>query len=129
MPSIDLSALEPLLGNKVLAPLIYSAGALIVIAAVLVAVTPLISSSGFSLAFAIFFYLIVPGYCILLNFESLDGIERVLLGIPVSVALLPILQYFLNQMGVLITLVSTSGIILVVSGAALLAWHLTKNKD
>lgn len=101
-----------------LAPLLYSAGALVAVASVLTAVTQLTASSAFPLAFALFIYLIVPGYCVLLNFE-LDGVERVLLGIPVSAAILPILQYLLNQAGLLITPAATLLLIAVVAGSGL----------
>lgn len=107
-----------LLQMQLLYPLVYSAAALIAVAAILTAATPLIASSAFSLAFAIFIYLIVPGYCVLLNFK-LDGVERVLLGIPVSAAILPILHYLLNQAGLLITPVTTFLLIAVVAGSGL----------
>lgn len=110
--------IKGLLGMELLSPLLYSAGALIAVAAVLTAVAPLIASSAFPLAFAIFIYLIVPGYCVLLNFE-LDGVERILLGIPVSAAILPVLQYLLNQAGLLITPVATLLLIAVVAGSGL----------
>ena len=105
-------------GMKLLNPLRYSACALISVAAVLTAATPLIASRAFSLAFAILVYLILPGYCVLLNFE-LEGVERILLGIPVSAAILPILHDLLNQAGLLITPVTTFLLIAVVAGSGL----------
>lgn len=122
--------LGPLRGAGVLDPLLYSAGALVVVASVLTAVTPLIASSAFSLALAIFIYLIVPGYCVLLNFE-LDGVERILLGIPVSAALLPILHYLLNQAGLLITPLTTFLLIAAISGGgvALRVFAAKRRKD
>lgn len=118
LSGIDFGFLTGLLKAELLSPLLYSAGVLIAVAAVLTAVTQLIASNAFSLAFAIFIYLIVPGYCVLLNFE-LDGVERILLGIPVSAAILPVLHYLLNQAGLLITPVATLLLIAVVAGSGL----------
>jgi len=115
-----------LFAHGVLGPLLSSALALFLVAVGLVMFTPIIASNAATLAFAIFVYFIVPGYCVLLNFE-LDGVERVFLGIAVSVAIVPFIQFFLNQAGVLITPVTTLPVIAAVAGSAL-AWRFLGRK-
>jgi len=87
--------------------------------------TPLTAGPALSLAFALWFYLVLPGYCILLHLE-LDGLERVVLALPVSGALIPILLYHWNVVGGRISLAATVAFILLVSGIALGALALRR---
>ncbi len=65
----------------------------------------------FSLLFAVFFYLILPGYFIMLNF-NFDMIERIILGMIVSSALIPAILYVINIIGFKITKLSVIIVIL-----------------
>ena len=70
------------------------------------------SASGlFSLLFAIFFYLILPGYFMMLNF-NFDNLERVIMGMIVSSAIIPAILYAMNIMGFKITKIAVIVVIL-----------------
>ena len=73
--SADLSVVKRLFAHEVLGPLLYSALALFLAAAAMVLFTPLIASNAATLAFAIFIYFIVPGYCVLLLRGSFSGLR------------------------------------------------------
>ena len=81
-----------------LAPL----GWLAAVLAVLVIAGLIWASTSFtgllSLAFALFAYLILPGYVIMLNF-NLPALERIIIGMAVSAAVVPAFLYTLNIIG------------------------------
>lgn len=80
--------------------------------------TPLTAKTAFSFAFALWFYLVLPGYCILLNIQ-LDAIERIILAVPVSGALVPVALYHWNAVGGRISLAATVAMILLASAAGI----------
>lgn len=58
------------------------------------------SFSGMSsLAFAIFAYIILPGYFVLLNFK-LTALERIIFGMPISITLVSITLYTADLVGI-----------------------------
>lgn len=73
----------------------------------------------FSLMFAIFFYVILPGYCILLNF-NIVGLERVIFGMPVSIAVVSIFLYVWDLLGFKLSSVNVLFVIFVICVFALL---------
>ena len=73
----------------------------------------------FSLMFAIFFYVILPGYCILLNFD-IAGLERIIFGMPVSIAVVSISLYVWDLLGFKLSFVNVLFVIFVVCVFALL---------
>ncbi len=79
----------------------------------------------FSLLFAVLFYLILPGYFIMLNF-NFDGIERIVLGMIVSSAVIPAILYALNILGFKIT---TGAIVLSILSVVLLSIIYRKRKE
>lgn len=84
------------------------------------------SASGlFSLLFAIFFYLILPGYFMMLNF-NFDNLERVIMGMIVSSALMPAILYAMNIMGFKITKIA---VIVVILGVILFSIIYRTNKS
>ncbi|PIY59785.1 hypothetical protein COY95_05225, partial [Candidatus Woesearchaeota archaeon CG_4_10_14_0_8_um_filter_47_5] len=63
---------------------------------------------------ALFFYFILPGYCIMLHVKKLSGLERLTIGIPVGVAALNLVMYLLNVLlGIPIT---AATVILIIAG-------------
>jgi len=99
-------------------PLLYALGIFLGLGLLGWVLTPLTAKTAFSLTFALWFYLILPGYCILLNL-NLDGLERVILAFPVSGALIPIALYHWNALGGRISLPATVGTILLASAVGL----------
>jgi hypothetical protein len=83
-------------------PLARIAGGLFVLALTGVLVTDTSATGMFSLAFAIFAYLVAPGYFVMLNF-NFDTLERVILGMVVSSALVPALLYSANLLGLAVS--------------------------
>ena len=110
-------AQEPLARGDFI-PLLYALGILLGLGLLGWLFTPLTAKTAFSLTFALWFYLILPGYCILLNL-NLDGLERVILAFPVSGALIPIALYHWNAVGGRISLFATIGTILLSSAVGL----------
>lgn len=99
-------------------PLIYTLGILLGLGLLGWLFTPLGAKTAFSLTFALWFYLVLPSYCILLNL-NLDGLERVILAFPVGGALIPIALYHWNAVGGRISLAATVAMILLASAAGL----------
>ena len=110
-------AQEPLARGDFI-PLLYALGILLGLGLLGWLFTPLTAKTAFSLTFALWFYLVLPGYCILLNL-NLDGLERVILAFPVSGALIPIALYHWNAIGGRISLFATIGTILLSSAVGL----------
>jgi len=73
-------------------PLVYTLGILLSLGILGWLLTPLSFKTAFSLSFAVWFYLVLPGFCVLLNL-NLEGFERVILAFPVSGAFIPLLLY------------------------------------
>lgn len=55
-----------------------------------------------SLSFAVFFYFLMPGYFAMLNFDF-DALERIILGMAASSAIIPVFLYAINIIGFKIT--------------------------
>lgn len=106
-------------------PLAYALGILLGLGLFGWLLTPMSAKTAFSLTFALWFYLVLPGYCILLNL-NLDGLERAILAFPVSGALIPILLYHWNAGGGRISLMATVAFIIAVSGLGLGATFLRR---
>lgn len=102
-----------------LKPLGYAAAILIISAIMGIIFTDTSSSGMFSLAFAIFFYLMVPGYFVMLNF-NFDALERIVLGMVVSAAVIPAYLYAINIFGLEITKIAVIGAIVLVTGLSIL---------
>lgn len=85
-----------------LRPLAWVAGGLFVLALAGVLFTDTSAAGMFSLAFAIFAYLAAPGYFVMLNF-NFDTLERVILGMVVSSALVPAILYSANLLGLAVS--------------------------
>lgn len=102
-----------------LKPLAYSAAILFAAALIGVIFTSTSALGMFSLAFAILFYLIVPGYFIMLNF-NFDALERIILGMVVSAAVIPAYLYTINIFGLKITRIAVIGAIILVVALSIL---------
>jgi len=85
-----------------LKPLAWIAGGLFALALAGVLFTDTSATGMFSLAFAIFAYLVAPGYFVMLNF-NFDTLERVILGMVVSAAVIPAILYTANLFGLAIS--------------------------
>ena len=81
-------------------------------------------TSLLSIAFAILAYLIAPGYCILLHID-LKTHERIILGTAISAALLPIILYTQDILGIPLSRTTVIVTIILVCG---LAYTLKKTK-
>ena len=73
-----------------------------------------------SLAFAIFAYIILPGYFILLNFK-ISSLERIIFGMPISITLVSLTLYSADLIGVRLSTTNTILTILFICSAALIA--------
>lgn len=102
-----------------LKPLGYSALLLFAGAVIGAMMTPTSFKGMFSLSFAVFFYLIVPGYFVMLNF-SYSALERVIIGMVVSIAVVPGLLYGINMFGLKLSFTNIFIIIIVVTVASVL---------
>lgn len=80
-------------------PLFYSLVILLALAFIGSLTTNTSSKTMFSLFFALFFYFILPGYLVMLNFKNLDSLERVFIGMVVSSAVIPLILYAVNVFG------------------------------
>lgn len=98
-------------------PLITTLSILIVIALIGGILLPTKTTTLLSVAFATWFYFILPGYCILIHLD-LKGYERVILGTAIGTSLIPIFFYTLDIVGVpLSTPVIIISILLISTGA------------
>ncbi len=79
--------------------------------------TPTKLAVSVSIALSFFFYLILPGYLVIINLR-LDTLERVILAMPVSMAIVPLALYFLNIAGMRISAVN---IIVTIAALSLVA--------
>ncbi len=100
-----------------LKPLAWTAGILAVLALVGGLVTPTSMITMLTVALAVFLYFILPGYSVLL-FLKLDAVERILLSVPTSAILVPIVLYFANVFGLPL---SRTVVIMVCAGITALA--------
>lgn len=100
-----------------LMPLAWTAGTLVALAILGVILTDTSASGMFSLAFAIFAYLVLPGYAIMLNFHF-DALERIIIGMIISSAIVPAILYSANLFGAPVSrLVVLIAIVLIVVAA------------
>lgn len=82
-----------------------------------------------SFAFALFFYALLPGYCILLNFE-LDKYQRIAFSVPLSIALVSLAIYLMNAwVGISINLLPTAGSIIFFSALGIMIYVLKQKKE
>ncbi len=79
-------------------PLAWTASILAALAVLGIILTDTNASGMFSLAFAIFAYLVLPGYMMMLNF-NFDALERIIIGMIVSSAIVPAILYTANLFG------------------------------
>ena len=106
-----------------LQPLVWTAGILFISALAGTMFTATSAAGMFSLAVAIFAYLVIPGYFIMLNFSA-DALERVIIGMVISSAMIPMYLYAINAAGFKVSLVNiVIGIILVIF---LAIWYRTE---
>jgi uncharacterized membrane protein len=87
--------LDELYERYKMGPPLAVAGMLFAAALVGAIATPTSFTTLLSLVSALFIYLVVPGYILLLNVE-LDDIERVVLSTAVGISLIPLLLFNLN---------------------------------
>lgn len=92
-------------------PIIITTLILLVATAIGAVFTETSFKSMYSLAFAILFYIILPGYCVLLNL-NMSGLERIIFGMAVSVAIIPITLYTLDILGIAL---STKNVLITIS--------------
>ena len=85
-----------------LQPLAWIASGLFLLALAGILFTDTSATGMFSLAFAMLAYFILPGYFVMLNF-SFDTLERVILGMVVSSALIPAILYSANLLGLAVS--------------------------
>ncbi|MBI2564763.1 hypothetical protein HYV79_02120 [Candidatus Woesearchaeota archaeon] len=110
-------------------PLLYSAIVLFIVSILGILLTQTSSKTIFYLIFAIFFYLITPGYFILLNFKNLDSLERIVLGMVISSAIIPLILYSINIFGIKISRINVFiTILLVIIIALIIKNYRCKNK-
>jgi hypothetical protein len=105
--------------NEELKPLGIIAAGLFVLALLGVVFTDTSAGGMFSLAFALFAYLAVPGYFVLLNFPY-TTLERVILGMIVSTALVPAVLYTANLLGLAVSRTNVLIAIVLIVAAAIL---------
>lgn len=75
-----------------------------------------------SLAFAIFAYIILPGYFVMLNFK-LTSLERIIFGMPISISLVSITLYTVDIIGIAISRRNT---LIIIFGICILSILLRK---
>ena len=69
---------------------------------------PLTISESFRIVFGSFFVLFLPGFTMsFLFFKKIDFLERMALSFALSLAVVPLLMFYVNLLGVKITLAST----------------------
>ena len=95
---------------------------LVVLAIIASWLTPTKLSSWLSLAFALFVYGILPGYMILL-FIPLKQIERIILGIGLSFAVIPVLLYTVD---IFHTPLNKTTILILVALITIISWLYRK---
>ena len=105
--------------NELLSLLI-TAGILFLAAVVGVIFSSTSSKSLFSFVFAVFVYLVMPGYFILLNFDF-SALERIIFGLAVSVVVVPIFLYVIDIFGFSLGSRNVIFVIFVLCAGALLA--------
>jgi uncharacterized membrane protein len=102
-----------------LRPLGYAALILLAAAVAGALTTPTRMTTMLSLAFAFFFYFILPGYCVMLNFNY-SALERMILGMAVSVGVVPSLLYAMNAFDFRLSRLNIIIVIITVVVAAIL---------
>ena len=107
-------------------PLLLTAGILTVVALAGALFTETSAKSMFSLSFAIFTYIILPGYFILLNF-NLTALERIIFGMPISITLVSITLYSVDIIGIPLSRLTTLSVIFIISILGLCLRRYTKN--
>lgn len=80
-------------------PIITTAIILFIAASTGAAFTQTSAKSMYSIAFAILFYIILPGYFILLNFK-LNNLERIVFAMPISITIMSITFYTIDIFGI-----------------------------
>lgn len=90
--------LRELLKQDELLPLLAVAVVFFVVSLVGTVVSATRFVSLLSLMFAIFAYLVLPGYFVLLNFK-LSSLERIIFGMPVSITVVSIFLYVIDIIG------------------------------
>ncbi len=109
-----------------LRPLGWSLVILLVIALAGIMFTDTGFSGMFTLAFAIFVYLILPGYLIMLNFKF-TALERIIVGMVISAAVIPAFLYAINVFGLSLSTLNVIIVIIVVS--ALAVWYRKESNE
>lgn len=112
--------LSNILSKEEIIPLIYYSVLLFTVCILGVIFTKTSFLGIFTLAFAILFYLTLPGYFVLLNFKNLNGLERIILGMVVSSAVVPSLLYLVNILGVNISMKIVTTVIIVIISISLM---------
>src|SRR3989344_8817979 len=100
-------------------PPLLALGVILLLGSVAALLTPVGWVAALSLSFALWFCLVLPGYCILLHVPGIDSLERILLGVPVGAAVIPLLLYHWNTLGGGISLTATAVFVLTISGTSL----------
>jgi uncharacterized membrane protein len=102
-----------------LGPLLMVGGMLLAVALIGSIATPTLFSTLLSLVVALFIYMVVPGYILLLNVE-LDDVERVVLSTSVGISLIPLLLFNLNLFWFRISRLNVMIVIIAVIAAGVL---------
>lgn len=101
-----------------LKPLGTTAGILLIAAIAGTLFTDTSATSLLSIAFASLIYIILPGYCIMLNFKLTD-LERIIFAMPTSITIVSITLYSADLIGIPLSTMTTIITIIVLSLAAL----------
>lgn len=105
--------------NKLIKNWIYVLFGLISLSLLLL--TKLSAGQSFRLVFGSFFVLFLPGYIIsFLFFKDIEILERIALSFALSIAVVPLLVFYFNLIGVRISLLNSSLIILGIIIASLM---------
>ncbi len=96
-------------------PILYTIAALILITIILTLATSLTILDSFRIVFGSVYVLFLPGYIISFIFfpnkkkkKEIDIIERIALSFALSIAIVPLIIFYLNLIGMKINLLSTT---------------------
>jgi uncharacterized membrane protein len=107
-------------------PLGVTAGILFILSVLMAIFTPTKFITTLLLAGAFFLYFIIPGYSLLL-FLKLSHLERILLGVGVSAAIVPTLLYIVNLFNILNTKAVIIAICILLSMACWIVFWVRKD--
>lgn len=102
------------MNKEELKPLGITAGILLIAAIAGTLFTDTTATSMLSIAFATLLYIILPGYCLLLNFK-LTSLERIIFAMPTSITTVSIALYSVDLAGIPLSTTTTFSVIAIIS--------------